>query len=172
MEQKSESLKKSALISGLYTGILLILVAVIIYVADLTFEKWTSYPSYLVLILGVIWAQIKYRKKSGGEMPYSKALGVGFLTVVFAGILSGIYIYILNKVIDPSLIEQTKLLTEQKLVEQGNFTEEQINTTMSIQSKFLTPAIMAVSGIFWYVIIGFIISLITAIFTKKETQNY
>ena len=43
MEQKPASLWKSSLISGLYLGIVLILLSVIFYVAGLTFETWVQY---------------------------------------------------------------------------------------------------------------------------------
>ena len=70
MEQKPVSLLKSSLTSGVYLGIVLILVSVILYVAGLSFASWAQYVSYPVLIIGAAWAQISYKKALGGEMTY------------------------------------------------------------------------------------------------------
>ena len=170
MEQKPTSLWKSSLTSGLYLGIVLILLSVIFYVAGLTFETWVSYISYPVLIAGAVYAQLSYRKSLGGEMSYGQALGVGVMSIIFASVLSSIYAYILYTVIDPSLLDQMRVMTEQKIIEQG-VPDEQLDTAMNIAMKFQTPAAIAVMGILGGAFIGLIISLITAIFTKKNPSD-
>jgi len=170
MEQQPTSLWKSSLTSGLYLGIVLILVSVVLYVAGLTFETWVQYISYPILIAGAAYAQISYRKSLGGEMTYGQALGVGVMSIIFASVLSSIYAYILYTVIDPSLLEQIRLMTEQKIIEQG-VPDEQLDTAMNIAMKFQTPAAIAIMGIFGGALIGLIISLITAIFTKKNPSD-
>jgi len=170
MEQKPVSLLKSSLMSGIYLGIALILVSVIIYVAGLSFANWAQYVSYPILIVGAVWAQIGYKNALGGEMKYGQALGVGLLTIVFASVLSGIYSYILFAIIDPSLQEQALLVAEQKLVERS-MPQEQIDAALNMQAKFMKPPIMAVMAVVGGAFIGLIISLITAIFTKKNPSD-
>lgn len=170
MEQKPTSLWKSSLTSGLYLGIVLILLSVILYVAGFTFETWAAYISYPILIAGAAYAQVSYRKSLGGEMTYGQALGVGLMSIVFASVLSSVYAYVLYTVIDPSLLDQVKLMTEQRILEQG-VPEEQLDTAMNLAMKFQTPGALAVMGIFGGALIGLIISLITAIFTKKNPSD-
>lgn len=169
MEEKSKSLMRSALQSGIYLGIVLVLLSVIFKVTGAFFASWTAFVMYLAYIVGVVWAQLRYRKALGGEISYGKAFGVGLMTMIFASVLTSIYTYILYK-LDPSLIEQVRLQTEQKLVE-GNFPEEQIDTMIKMQSMFMKPAFFAIVGIFGGACWGLFISLISAIFTKKESQN-
>lgn len=172
MEQKSGSLfLRSSLIAGLFIGIVLILLSVIFYASGLFFEKWTSFILYLILILGSIWAQLRYRKALGGEMSYGQAFGIGIMAIVFGAILFGIYFYLLYKVIDPSLMDRVKLLAEQKLVESGSLPEDQMEMVLSMQSKFTTPGFVAVVKMFGDIFWGVIISLVTAIFTKKQSSN-
>jgi hypothetical protein len=171
MEQKPASLFKSSLTSGIYIGIVLILISVVMYATGVMFEKWAQYVSWPILILGAIYAQITYRKSLGGEMTYGQALGVGVLALIFASVLSSIYAYLLYTVIDPSLLEQVRIMTEQRLVEQGNIPEEQLDQFMEISMRFQKPAIMALMGIFGGALIGLIISLITGIFTKKNPSE-
>lgn len=170
MEQKPVSLMKSSMISGLYLGIVLILFSVVLYVAGLTFETWVQYISYPILIAGAVYAQVNYRKSLGGEMTYGQALGVGLMSIIFASVLSSIYTYLLYAVIDPGLLDQVKIMSEQKILEQG-IPEEQLDTAMNMAMKFQTPPVMAVMGIVGGAFIGLIISLITAIFTKKNPSD-
>lgn len=171
MEEKPVSLMKSSLTYGIYLGIVSILFSVVLYVLGYTFEKWVQYASYPITIGAIIWAQFAYRKSLGNEMTYGQALGIGIMTVVFASVLSAIYTYILFAFIDPSLQEQLRLVTEQRIVEQGNVPEEQLDTVVEMMTKFQKPWIMAVSVIFMSAIIGLIVSLITGIFTKKNPSD-
>lgn len=170
MEQKPASLWKSSLTSGLYLGIVLILFSVILYVAGLTFETWVSYLTYPVLIAGAVYAQLSYRKSLGGEMTYGQALGVGVMSIIVASVLSSIYSYVLYTVIDPSLLDQIRVMTEQRIIEQG-VPDEQLDTAMNIAMKFQTPIAITVMGILGGALIGLIISLVTAIFTKKNPSD-
>ena len=70
--------------------------------------------------------------------------------------------------IDPSLQEQARVAAQEQLFKQGNLSEEQIDTSIEMMSKFQKPWIMAVTGVFGNTFIGLIIALITAIFTKKN----
>ncbi|MDX1286203.1 MAG: DUF4199 domain-containing protein [Draconibacterium sp.] len=171
MEQKPASLMKSSLMTGIYLGVVLILVSVVLYVAGLSFANWAQYVSYPILIAGAIWAQVNFKKELGGEMTYGQALGVGLMAIIFASVLSGIYTYILFAIIDPSLQEQALLVAEQKLVEQGRLSQEQIDAALGMQAKFMKPPIMAVMAVVGGAFIGLIISLITAIFTKKNPTD-
>lgn len=171
MEQKPASLFKSSLTSGIYIGVVLILISVILYVAGVMFETWAQYTTWPILVLGAIYAQLTFRKSLGGEMTYGQALGVGVLALIFASVLSSIYVYILYTVIDPSLLEQVRIMTEQRLVEQGNIPEEQLDQVIEMSMRFQKPGIMALMGIFGGALIGLIISLITGIFTKKNPSE-
>lgn len=168
MENNSSPLLKSSLTYGIYLGIVMVLLSVVIYVLGYTFESWVQYTSYPILIGGVIWAQFAYRKVLGGAMSYGQAVGIGVLSVLFAGIISAIYTYLLYKVIDPSLHDKLITFTEQKILEQGKVSEDQLDMVMNITMKFLNPAVLSLQLIFYSAIGGLIISLITAIFTKKD----
>ena len=171
MEPKSASLMKTSLISGIYIGVVLILISVVLYVTNLMFETWAQYISYPILIAGAVYAQLNYKKSLGGEMTYGQALGAGVLALIFASVLSAIYAYLLYAVIDPSLIDQIRIMTEQKLIEQGKIPEEQLDQVLNMTMKFQKPPIMAAMAIFGGALIGLIISLITAIFTKKNPSD-
>lgn len=171
MEQKSSSPWKSSLTYGVYLGILLILLSVVYYVTGNTFASSAQWVSYALMIAGVVYAQYGYRKVLGGTMSYGQALAVGVLTMLFASIISSIYTYLLYSVIDPSLQEQMRIFTEEKIVQQGNVPEEQMDMAIDMATRFQKPGIMAIMGVLGGTFIGLIISLITAIFTQKKPSD-
>ena len=170
MEEKTASIWKSTFMSGIYLAIVLILISVVFYVTGNTFSKLAQYISYVVMIAGIIYGQINYKKQLGGIMTYGQALVAGLLTMVFASVISSIYTYILYTIIDPSLQEQMRIFTEEQLVQRG-IPEEQMQMSLDLATKFQTPVMMVVMGIFGGAFIGLIISLITSIFTKKNPSD-
>jgi len=171
MEEKSSSIWKSTMLSGVYLAIAMILLSVIFYVTGNTFSKTAQYLSYPVIIAGIIWGQISYKKELGGIMPYGQALLAGLLTMVFASIINSVYTYLLYTIIDPSLQEQLRIFTEEQMLAQGNVPEEQMEMALKMAGKFQTPTMMAVMGVVMGALIGLIISLITAIFIKKNPSD-
>ncbi len=171
MEKEKVSIWKSSLNYGLYLGAALVLVSVAYYATGNTFAKSSSWVGYILMIGGIIYAQLSHRKSLGGVMSYGEALGVGVLTLVFASLISSVYTYILYTVIDPSLQEQMRLMAEEQLVTQGKLPEEQIEMAIQMVSKFQSPMILLVMGIFGGALAGLIISLITSIFTQKRPAD-
>lgn len=121
MEEKSTSIWKSTMVSGIYLAIALILLSVVFYVTGNTFSKFAQYSSYPIMIAGVIWGQMNYKKDLGGVSTYGQAFTAGLLTMVFASIITSIYTYLLYTVIDPSLQEQMRIFTEEQMIAQEKF---------------------------------------------------
>jgi len=171
MEEKSASIWKSSLTIGLYLAIALILVSVVFYVTGSPFSKVGQYLSYPIMIGGIILGQLAYKKALGGTLTYGQAVGAGVLTMVFASVISGIYTYLLYAVIDPSLQEQLRIYTEEQIIQKGGVPEEQVEMAVNMAAKFQTPPIMFAMAVVGGAFIGTIISLITAIFIKKNPSD-
>jgi len=171
MEEKSASIWKSSLLTGVYLAIVLILVSVVFYVTGNPFSKIASYLSYPIMIAGIVWGQISYKKALNGTLTYGQAVGAGVLTLVFASVITGIYTYVLYKFIDPSLQEQLRIFTEQEIVKQGKVPEEQIEMAVNIAAKFQKPEALLAMAVVGGAFIGLIISLISAIFIKKNPEE-
>lgn len=171
MEGKSVPAVKQALTYGLYLGIAIAVVTLIYYATGNTFSKSAQWVSYVVLISGVIIAQLNYRNSLGNVMIYSQALSVGVLTMIFASVVSGFFTYLLYAVIDPSLQEQMKLVVEEQLVAKGQLPEDQIEMAVEMASKFQKPAFLFIINIFSGAFTGLIISLITSFFTQKKPTS-
>jgi formate/nitrite transporter FocA (FNT family) len=168
MEQQPVSLWKSSLTYGLFLGIALVLVSVIFYATGNTFARSAQFISYGVMIAGIVIAQLQFRKSQGDVMTYAQALGVGVLTMLFASVITGFFTYLLYAIIDPSLQDQLKLSVEEQIVKQGRVSEDQLAAAVEMASKFQTPPMMFIMGIFGGTFIGLIISLLTSIFTQRK----
>ena len=156
---------------AIYLGILLILMSVIFYVTGNMFSTWASYLTYPVIIGGIIFGQITHKREMGGTLTYGQAVGSGVVTLIYASVLSGIYSYLLYKVIDPTVMDQMRIFLEQKLVQQGQVPEEQIDTVINFLMKIYTPPISIITSIFGGAVTGLIVSLITGIFVKKNPSD-
>lgn len=172
MEEKSTSTFKSGLINGIILGIALIAFELILHFTGLKFTKYVSLISYVILIAVIVYATNKYKKTISPEsFSYGKALGLATLIVVFGAILLNIYTYFYVTSIDPEFITKSLAEVETELLNKG-MPDEQIEMMVSVQRKMLKPGIIAISGLFGTVLIGFIISLITSIFLKKDGDPY
>ena len=166
MEQQS-TFWKTAMVYGLYIGILITLYSVILYVIGQSQNKVLAYLPVIIYAVCIILAQIYYRDRDlNGSISYGEAVGFGVVVMLFSGIISALYNLIIFK-IDPSLIEQIKIAQEEAYLKSG-WSEEKIETTMAMASKFMTPGWMAIMGLFGAVMMGTVISLVTSIFVKRQ----
>jgi hypothetical protein len=173
MEEKPRSSTTHGLYYGLTTGAVLIVFSLLLFITNLYLNKWLSTVGYAILLGGMIWGTMEYRKKYlNGFMSYGQAFGLGFKIGLFAGILGAIYMFFFAQFINPGftqeLLDQTR---EQMMERSGDMSEEQMEQAIAISAKFMSPPMMAVWSLLYYIVFGAIASLITAIFLKKEDKS-
>lgn len=158
---------KSALTYGVYYAVLGIAITVIFYATGNMMSKALQPMGIAVMIAAIVVIQLTYRKQLGGYISYGQLLSVAVISMFFASVISSLFTYLLYAVIDPGLIDQIRLATEEQLYERG-MPDEQIAAAMQISSKFQSPLIMAITGLFAGPLFALIIGLITSIFIKKN----
>jgi len=169
MEKKS-TFWKSAMIYGLYIGIILTLYSVILYVTGQNTNKILGYVSFLLYAVCIVMAQIYYRNRElNGAISYGQAVGFAVAAMLFSGIITALYTLIIFK-IDPGMVDQIKAVQEEAMLKKG-MSEDQIDAAMSIASKMMSPGWMSMmsllSAVFW----GTIVSLVSSIFIKKQPSE-
>ena len=175
MEQSS---KKLATSYGLYLGIALILITVLIYAFDITLmTEWYLMVINLILILVLGTMAVKSAKAASATLfTFKNAFSAYFLTIVIGLFLATVFSLILFNVIDPEAAETLKELTMEKqaaMFENFGMSEAQINEAMAEMEKQDTFSIKNVgisfaSQLIFFSIIGLIIALI---FREKDTTN-
>ena len=172
MEEKSTSVFKVGLTNGIILGLALIIYSALLYVLDLNLNKYLGNVSFLIMIAVIIYGTISYRTNTlNGNMSYGQALGLAIIIIVFGALLSSIYEYIFITIIDPGHLDKVLAAAEEQLLQQG-LSDDQIEMALSIQKKMMKPFIVSIIAFFGMVFIGFIISLITSAFLKKEVDPY
>ncbi len=172
METKAQSPAGNALLYGAIVGVISILYTLILYLANLYMINWLQYISLIFMIGGMVLGTLNYREKiAGGYLTYGKAFLSNFLIGLFAAILSSIFFFFYVKYINTGLIDEMMEVGRQKMEAAGNLSEEQLDKAVSIQSKFMSPVVMTLTGIVFNAFVSVVLGLIVALFLKKEDKN-
>lgn len=158
---------KTASTYGVYYALFGIALTVVFYATGNMMSKALQPIGIAIMVLAVLAMQFAYRKQLGGFISYGQSVAIAVLSMFFASIITSVFTYLLYAVIDPGLIDQIRLATEQELFERG-MPDEQIAAAMKITSKFQSPVVMAISGLVAGPFFALIIGLITSIFVKKN----
>ena len=171
MEEKKQSVVANALNFGLITGAVVIVYSLLLYIANLYMNRSLGFVAYVLLLGGMAWGTLEYRKKSmNGFMTYGQAFSSCFLIGLFAGILATIYMFVFVQYIHPGLVNEVIEQTRIKLQEQ-NMTEDQIESALDYTRKFTTPIMMTIWGLVGYSLISLVLALVAAIVLKKPDPN-
>jgi len=102
-------------------------------------------------------------KYQGGYIGYGRALASSFLITLFAGIIVAFFTLVYFKWLDPNMLEQMKVEVQQTLMDKGMGEKE-----IEISMRMMTPSFYAFAALFSFAFWGFILSLIVAMFIRKE----
>lgn len=174
MENKTKSLSKNAFNYSIFIGLLLIVLSLLVYTFNLYDQsKLISFISIAIIIIGIILGTINYRNNSlGGYITYGKAFTSGLLIGLYSSIIVAVFTFLFYQFFAPEAIEHLVEIAEQAIIEKmPNITDEQLEATMKIQQKFMTPISMSLMSILSSTFWAAIFSLIIAAFVKKEDKS-
>lgn len=173
MENKNVSVWKGTLNPAMMLGFVLVIYTLILYFLDQTFNSGLGLISIVILIAGLFLGIKSFRDDSrGGILSYGQAVGAGTVISLYAGIITAVFGYILYTVIDPDLIEKMFTFMEERMIEQGQLPESLIEQQMQLFRKIMTPLTTSLFSILGSVFYGVLISLIVAIFVKREGDGF
>jgi len=157
---------------GALNGFAIMIVSLLIYIIGIKQNMIISLIIYGLNIFFIVYGT-KYLRDhyQNGQITYGKALGSGVLISLFMSILVAFFIFMFFKFLAPDELEKIYTQAEENMYNQG-LSEEQIETAMQMTRKFTTPITMALGTIFSYTFLGFIFSLITSSFIKKNAESY
>ncbi len=172
MESKN-SPYQMAMRYGFYYSLASIIVDVTFFLLDLgTKMNWLNGTLKFVVGVAIIYLGMKARRDEelGGYMSYSKALGFGSIMVLFSASVLSVYAYIHMSFVDPEGIDRVmKEVKEQMILK--NSSEEEMEMSLSMMRKMKSPAFTVPLSFVGSFIWGFILSLIIAIFVRKNDPN-
>jgi hypothetical protein len=170
--EKKPTLFQHTMTYGAITGLVLIVYSLILYLTNQTYNPVLGWIAYIILIAGILIGSFSYRNKVlGGFISYGNAFQTGLLITIFAGILSSFFSFILARFIDPGIVEQAISMTEEKLLQSG-LSEDQIELAVERSRKYIGSPVSVLLGMFFFTLIGTVLSLITAAIIKKEGNTF
>jgi len=172
MENQTNS--KSVILNyGLYTGVLSILIALILFALGKSADPGVllalvSFVAPLVLlILGIK----KFKEANQGFMTWGQGVKIGVGIALVWGVLALGFQFLLENVISPELID-LKLQVARTQMENFGMSEDVIEAQME-KSKNQSPFFGFALGLIFFTIIGFVVSAITAAVMKNaKEENY
>jgi hypothetical protein len=102
-----------------------------------------------------------------GMITFGQVVGAGVIIFLYAGVIMAVFTYILYTVIDPGLTAKKLAFLEEMMLKKGT-PQAGIDTFMKMQEKLQKPSVVAPISILGNVFVGTIMSLIIAIFVRKE----
>jgi Protein of unknown function (DUF4199) len=166
MEQQTTT-ARVALKFGVVTAIASIIYITILYVSGQSTNTSLLYLGLVITIAGMVLAMKEFKEDSNGFMSYGQGLGIGTMMSAVSGFISGVYNYIYNVFIDPTLRQQVLDKLRRDLEDKGT-DDAQIDKAISISEKFSSPGLGFAFGMIGAIIVGLVIALIVSAIMKKD----
>lgn len=173
-----QSTKKLATSYGLYLGLALILITVLIYAFDISLmTEWYYTPIvYLIIIVLGTMAVKKAKKFHTGIFSFKEAFTSYFVTILIGLVISTLFSLILFSVIDTdaaSTLQEITMEKQAEMFEKFGMTEAQINEAMAEVQKtdFFSFKNIAISLAIQLVIFSIIGLIVALIFREKDPTN-
>jgi hypothetical protein len=168
--------KPSAMVVSLGYGVIIslaiVVLSLILFLLNLDQGTGLEYLPYLLLIAGIWLAQYNYRNKYlGGFITYGQAFTIGMWISLFVAIVMGIYTFVFFNYINPGAMEEAMVIAEQRMMDKG-MTDLEIEQGMMMARKFSGVGMFTTVAVISNFFAGLIISLVTAIFVKKEEAGF
>jgi hypothetical protein len=155
---------------GLIVGLVMIIYSIILNVTGLNLNPAMGYMSYVILIIFIFLAHNTFKKEGDGYMSIGQGLGIGMITSSIGGVLSSVFSTIYITIIDPSILDKIKDMQIEKMEEQG-IDEATIQKSLEMAEWFMSPIGLFISGLVGILFVGFVISLIISLITKKDNPQ-
>ncbi len=159
---------------GLFYGLGLILISLIMYALGLHFEGGIAalFLMAAVIIATIILGIKTFKLTNNSFLSFGQAIKIGVGIAIVGTLLSIVYQQVFINFIEPDFMQQMAERTEEALLDRG-FTDEQIEAQMEISKRMSGPFISSAMGLLFYSFVGFVISAIAgAIMKKDEEEQY
>lgn len=153
---------------GLITGLIIVVLSAVIYVANLQQASWMQWLLYAVFLGGLILNANAFAKANGGAVSFGQLFSSGFkataliVLLVIAWVVLSVYIF-------PDMKEKAIEVARVQMEKEGKLDADMMEKALAItRNNFTTFLVMG--SLFGYLILGLIFSLIAAAVTPKNKR--
>jgi hypothetical protein len=173
MQIFKNSLLRHTFFFGSLIGGVLIIAALVVYAKGLSvnFEPNLRSVNLFLIVTGIFFGVKKYRDDElGGAITYGKAFTTGVLIIGFASMFYSIFLFILIRYFDSSILVEAITFLEKGLHEMG-YKQKDIDLLMEIY-KNITPGLFAFGQWFSKALSGLLFSFILAFFFRQNRNLF
>lgn len=151
---------------GLIISLILIVFAVVVTIFKLEANKALGIVPIVVLLGGIIWANINFAQQMDGNVTFGQAFGHGFKASALVAAIMGLWVAVSLTVLFPESLDRAMEVQRSAMLEQG-MNENEVDKAMTIGKKMAAP-MGAIASVILYLIVGALGSLIGAAVAKKN----
>ena len=171
MEEKVKTpFWKPALIYGAILGFVSVFISLVFYFIGMATESWTNWINMLIGLVLLVYLMLQYRKVYlGGYASFGQIFVMVLVSAgIIATIISALYSYLLYTVIDPGLLDQLRIVAEEKIMSNSRIPESMYDDILDRMEKRMNVGYMIKFALILGPIVNAFIGLIVAAFIKKE----
>ena len=170
----TKSINSNSLYYAVIVSAAMIVYNILMWVMGLSLNRFISYPSYIILIVGMVMGTVTYRDKYNNRLlNYGESFKSNFLIGLYASIIGAIWVYIFFNFIGTDLIPKILEKAREEIINKNSsLSEDQIQMQLSYVKKFTSPLMMVMWAFLGNTFFSAIFSLIISAFVKKEDKNF
>jgi len=171
MEEKVKApFWKPALSYGVILGLVSVFISLVFYFIGMATVSWTNWINMLVGLVLLVYLMIQYRNVHlGGYASFGQIFVMVLVSAgIIATIISAIYTYVLYTVIDPGLVDQVRIVAEEKIMSNSRIPESMYDDILERMEKKMNVGYMVRMALIFGPVVNAFIGLIVAAFIKKE----
>ncbi len=153
---------------GIVIGLILVILGLAIYFANMDINGPIKWVGYVVFIGGIIWSVMSYGKQISYNATFGNYFSHGFKVAAIVTVILIIYVVIFN-LLFPDFKEMA-IEEARKSMMKKNLTPDQINQGLDVTRKFFMVFVIG-GTLIGYLLFGAISALIGAAVTKKEPNK-
>jgi hypothetical protein len=138
---------------------------------DMKTQQNLGYINYALALGAIILAHKAFKENGDGFMTIGQGLGIGTLLSVISGVISAVFTYVYIKFVDDSILTKIKDMQIEEMEKRG-MSDADIEQAMKIAGMFTSAEMMIVWIIVGMLFVGFILSLLVSLVTKKVNPNF
>lgn len=171
----AQNLRNTAFSYGAIYGLISVTFVVIQYVSgDFEVGQQRSFGfwgilSLLAAVIMPLLAMLQVRKDQGGQLSYGQGFKTGFTVFIIGSLFSAVWMLVYTYVLEPGYQETMLNESYAQMREQG-MDEDTIEQSLDLTRKFTSPLIMSLWTILGSALLGAVVSLILALFTRREAS--
>ncbi len=150
----------SATKKGLITGAFMIAISILVYYHFRSFENSLQFIIYSVYTAGIVWTLLSFSATEANNNKFGTYFNQGFKCFIVVTLMMVVFTYSFLQ-LHPEFKDEMAIGYRAELIKQGNYTPVEMDA-MVAKSKEYYSLMLTSMAIFGYLIIGSLVTLITA----------